>query len=37
LPAWTPVSTNTGLGRVITNAVVINPATPQQFFRYQIR
>jgi rhamnogalacturonyl hydrolase YesR len=37
VPAWTPVSTNTGLGSVISNSVPINPAAPQQFFRYQIR
>jgi hypothetical protein len=37
LPAWTPVSTNIGLGRIISNSVPINPAVPQQFFRYQIR
>jgi rhamnogalacturonyl hydrolase YesR len=37
VPAWKPVSTNTGLGSVITNSVPINLAAPQQFFRYQIR
>jgi rhamnogalacturonyl hydrolase YesR len=36
-PAWRPVSTNTGLGRVISNSVPISSAAPQQFFRYQIR
>jgi hypothetical protein len=37
LPAWTSVSTNTGLGSVISNSIPINPAAPQQFFRYLIR
>jgi hypothetical protein len=37
LPAWTPVFTNAGLGTVISNSVPINPAAPQQFYRYQIR
>jgi rhamnogalacturonyl hydrolase YesR len=37
VPAWTPVSTNTGVGSVISISVPINPAAPRKFFRYQIR
>jgi hypothetical protein len=36
-PTWTPVSTNTGLGSVISNSVPVIPEAPQQFYRYQIR
>jgi unsaturated rhamnogalacturonyl hydrolase len=36
-PAWTPLSTNTGLGAVISISIPINLAAPRQFFRYQIR
>jgi hypothetical protein len=36
-PVWTPVLTNTGLGRAITNSVPIEPTTPQRFFRYQVK
>jgi len=34
---WTPVSTNAGTGSPITNQVLVNPALPQQFFRYQVQ
>jgi hypothetical protein len=37
VPARKPVSTNTGVGSVVSYSVPINPAAPQQFFRYQIR
>ena len=34
---WIPVSTNAGNGGVITNLVLLDLATPKQFFRYHVQ
>ena len=35
-PSWVNIATNPGIGATVTNVLLINPAVPGQFFRYQI-